>query len=103
MRISRPHASIRITKISAMTEGLNKFIHSLTTSGYVQIEKEAVLALVGQKDDHLLELLIPALRHLQERGSAIGEVRIILRAHRAESVRQLDAAPRYRRDRGSKP
>lgn len=77
-------------------------IFSLTTSGYVQVEKEAVLALIGQKDGHLLELLIPAERHLCERGGVIGEIRIILRAHRAEGVRQPDAAPRYRRDRRSK-
>lgn len=81
---------------------LNIIKRPLTASGYVQIEEEAVLALVRQKDDHLLELLIPALRHLQERGSVIGEVRIILRAHRTKSIRQLDAVPRYRRDGGSK-
>lgn len=75
----------------------------LTASGYVQVEKEAVLALIRQEGDHLLELLVPAERHLQERRGVIDDVRIVLRAHRAEGVRQLDAAPRYRRDRGTKP
>jgi len=76
---------------------------TLTTPGYVQIEKEAVLALVRQEDDHLLQLLVPAERHLRERGGVIGEIRVILRADRAERVRQLDAVPRYRRDRRSQP
>lgn len=76
---------------------------SLTAPGYVQVEEEAVLALIGQEDGHPLELLIPAERHLRERSGVIGDVRIILRAHRAVGVRQPDAVPGYRRDRRSEP
>lgn len=78
-------------------------VADLTASGYVQVEKETVLALVRQEGGHLLELLVPAERHLQERRGVIDDVRIVLRAHRAEGVRQLDAVPGYRRDRGTEP
>lgn len=65
----------------------------LTTAGYVQVQKQAVLALVGQEHVQTFQLLVPAQRHLQQSSCVIADVREVLGANRAEGVRQLDTVP----------
>lgn len=74
----------------------------LTTAGYIQIQKQAVLALVGKEHVQTFQLLVSAQRHLQQSSCVIADVRKVLRANCAERVRQFDTVPRDRWDRWSK-
>lgn len=79
-----------------------KFVSMLTTAGYIQIQKQAVLALVGKEHVQTFQLLVSAQRHLQQSSCVIADVRKVLRANCAERIRQFDTVPRDRWDRWSK-
>jgi hypothetical protein len=65
----------------------------VTLRGCVDVEVEAVLALVLQVGQQPLEVLQPAPGHPFERGGLVGDVRQALGADGAELVGDLDARP----------
>lgn len=74
-----------------------------TLSWSINIQIEAILVLVLQVRQQSFQILQPPTGHLFQRGGFVGNVRNPLRAHRTESVRDLNTRPHSPRNGGHKP
>lgn len=71
----------------------------LTLNGGVDVEVEAVFALVAKVGNQSLEVLESALGHPFQSGSLVGDVRQLLRTHGAHGVGDSYSVPGRRRPR----
>lgn len=60
------------------------FLIGLTAAGHVNVEREAILGLVGQQWLEALQVLVAALGHRRERHRAVRDVGEVLRAEGGE-------------------